>query len=746
TEAPWASLLAAGRKAARWAVGMGVLAGVFPWFVLPALGQGPAAQDTREWATTDDHNDMMRQLGIRALRPGRNANEKAPDAANYDESRANPFPDYPELLRLKDGRAVTSPEMWWKLRRPEIVEDFEREVYGRVPANAPRIEWRVVRRAEDKAGPFPVLARELRGRADNSACPQIEVEIQMVVVTPAWVKQPVPLMILFGRPALPSDPVPAALAKFAALAGPDPPATVQLIGAGWGYALLSPATIQADNGARLTKGIIGLANCGWPRKPEDWGALRAWAWGASRAFDFLETDPSVDSRRVGIEGVSRYGKAALVTMAFDTRFAVALVGSSGEGGVKPHRQNFGEAVENLTGPGEYHWMAGSFLKYGAAEADFGSKNADNIPVDAHQLLALCASKRVFVRYGIPEKGDAKWLDQQGSFMATVAAGPAWRLLGARDLGVEEDYRKAKMPPVNTGLLEGELAWRQHDGGHTDGPNWKYFIPWASKKLGWSVPPPPNLPPGEAVPRLDANSLTAHAQLLEKARQGRIELYFLGDSITRRWGTLDYPQFLEHWKKTFFGWNAANFGWGGDTTRNILWRVRNGEMDGVNPKVVVLMAGTNNLGRDAATDIAAGVEAVIRAVQEKAPQAVVILISVLPRCDRPGLLEEAREVNRRLARLEEERVRFVDLTDRLAGAAGKPLPGRMDKDGIHLAAGGYEAWAQALRPHVIELLGPPAAKAQALTAAPPLGNRPDPSGWGGPTSGFLRKKHSGRIVS
>jgi hypothetical protein len=166
-----------------------------------------------------------------------------------------------------------------------------------------------------------------------------------------------------------------------------------------------------------------------------------------------------------------------VTMAFDQRFAVVLVGSSGEGGAKLHRRNFGEAVENLTGSGEYHWMAGNFLKYGAAEAKFGSKNAGDLPVDAHELIALCAPRPTFISYGVPEKGDAKWLDQHGSFMATVAAGPVFRLLGAKDIGVTE------MPAVNVGLLDGQLAWRQHDGGHTDGPNWRYFIPWADQMIG-----------------------------------------------------------------------------------------------------------------------------------------------------------------------------------------------------------------------------------------------------------------------
>jgi hypothetical protein len=284
-------------------------------------------------------------------------------------------------------------------------------------------------------------------------------------------------MMTFGGGRLPGTPAPAP-----PLAGSDPPATQQLIADGWGYAYIDPASIQADNGAGLTKGIIGLVNKGQPRKPDDWGALRAWAWGAARGLDYLQTVPGVDAKHVGIEGVSRYGKAALVTLAFEPRFALALVGSSGEGGAKLHRRNWGEAVENLTGSGEYHWMAGNFLKYGASEAAFGSKTPGDLPVDAHELIALCAPRLTFISYGVPEKGDAKWLDHQGSYMAAVAAQPVFRLLGARDLGVREDYHVATMPPVNTGILDGQLAWRQHDGGHTDAPNWKYFLPWADKFL------------------------------------------------------------------------------------------------------------------------------------------------------------------------------------------------------------------------------------------------------------------------
>src|SRR5438876_10659757 len=233
----------------------------------------------------------------------------------------------------------------------------------------------------------------------------------------------------------------------------------QVLAKGWGYAILSPNSVQADNGAGLTKGIIGLCNKGQPRKADDWGALRAWAWGASRALDYFETDPAVDARQVGIEGLSRYGRAAIVTMAYDERFAIGFIGSSGEGGVKLHRRNFGELVENLTGSGGYHWMAGNFIKYG------GPLTPAELPVDAHELIALCAPRPTFISYGASSGAGAEgsWVDQRGSFMAAVAAGPVFKLLGKGDLGTTD------FPPVETALVEGELAFRQHSGGHTTGP-------------------------------------------------------------------------------------------------------------------------------------------------------------------------------------------------------------------------------------------------------------------------------------
>jgi hypothetical protein len=439
------------------------------------------------WTAAQDHKNMMEQLGIVRLRPGPSGRAGATNEANYDPARANPFPDLPDPLTLKNGEKVKTAEMWWKKRRPEIVEDFENEVYGRVPAKIPNVTWTVVSNVSNGlVGTLSANGRQVVGHVDNASYPEISVDIRMTVVTPAAAKGPVPVLMMFGGFGGSGMPraadAPVSTNRPPEFGGPynDPPSTEQLLAAGWGYATIIPGSIQADNGAGLTKGIIGLVNKGRFRKPDDWGSLRAWAWGAARGIDFLETDSAIDAKKIGIEGVSRFGKAALVAMAFEPRFAVVLVGSSGEGGAKLHRRNFGEAVESLTGSGEYHWMAGNFLKYGAAESSFGSRNPGDMPVDAHELIALCAPRLTFISYGIPARGDANWLDQQGSYMATVAAGPVFRLLGARDIGEKEDYRTAKMPPVGTGLLDGELAWRQHDGGHEDRSNMKYFIEWANK--------------------------------------------------------------------------------------------------------------------------------------------------------------------------------------------------------------------------------------------------------------------------
>ena len=209
----------------------------------------------------------------------------------------------------------------------------------------------------------------------------------------------------------------------------------QVLAKGWGYASLNPGSIQADNGAGLTLGIIGLCNKGQPRKLDDWGALRAWAWGASRAIDYFETDKAVDAKHIAIEGHSRYGKAAIVAMAYEPRMWTAYVSSSGEGGAKLHRRNWGEIIENVAGIDEYHWMAGNFLKYA------GPLNWNDLPVDSHELMAMCAPRPVFLSAGNGgydvEPGGDSWVDAKGTFLAGAGAGPVYRLLGKKDLGTTE---------------------------------------------------------------------------------------------------------------------------------------------------------------------------------------------------------------------------------------------------------------------------------------------------------------------
>jgi GH35 family endo-1,4-beta-xylanase/lysophospholipase L1-like esterase len=790
--------------------------------------------------------------------------------------------------------------------------------------------------------------------------------------------------------------------------------------------------------------------------------------------------PEVDARRVGIAGVSRYGKAALVAMAFDRRFALGLIASSGKGGTALYRRSFGESLENLASTGGYHWMAGNYLKYSAEESTSGRKTADDLPVDSHMTLALCAPRLTFISHGIPERGDAHWLDHQGSFMAAIAAQPVFRLLGARDLGRSDDYRNEKMPGVNVDLLDGALAWRQHDGGHTDGPNVEHVLRWAAARwregpkrddpdrpgpdrrslkdaaggrfkigvgvgqraleqpqdvalvrqhfqvltpencmkpqsihpaegrwnfaaadrfaefardntlevvghclvwarddrtdewmkreedgapvsretllrrieahvhtvvgryadvatmwdvvnealadggdgllrdsvysrttgidflvtafraarasdpdalliyndyndhmpgkrkkvvelltqlkqkgapvdaygmqghfeLGEDVIPQLretfdalralgikvvvseldidvvprsrwwadngkhrgelagydpyedglpddiarkqaeqyaalfrlfneygdliervsfwNLHDGESwlnsfpwhrvnypllfdrqrrpkpafdavyatlrsgrsahapVERRDPNSRIAHEQLVAKARRGKIDIYFEGDSITRRWGATDYPGLLAHWRRQFHGWNAANFGWGGDTTHNILWRLQNGELDGVSPRIVVLQAGTNNLPwrgpADDATvgDVVGGIKAIVATFRDEAPGATIVLTALFPRPQNPALAPAIGQINEQLARLADGKtIRFVDINGQLTDDGGNLRPG-VSGDGVHLQEKGYDAWAAALKPIFTDLLGPPAPTDD---APPPTG---DPS--------------------
>ncbi|BDC51063.1 hypothetical protein F183_A33790 [Bryobacterales bacterium F-183] len=419
-------------------------------FVVAVVLWGQVAPQTEH-----DYKLMLEKLGIQQIRQGANGRDpNAPNAAIYDEAKVKPIAKLPDPLVLKNGKRVTSANDWWKKRRPEIVEDFDREVYGRMPKNTPKVNWEVTETKEERG----YRTQRLVGHVDNSSYPDVTVDILATLAIPIGAREAVPVIVEYGF----NFPV-----RPGATTSTGPTWQEQVMSRRWAYATITPVSIQADNGAGLTAGIIGLVNKGQPRKPDDWGALRAWGWGASRFLDYLETEKLVDAKRVALEGHSRYGKSVLVTMADDPRFAVAFVSSSGAGGAKLHRRTYGELLENVAAANEYHWMAGNYLKYA------GPMTVEDLPVDSHELIALVAPRPVFISAGTLEKGDG-WVDPKGSFLAAVAAGPVYKLLGKKDLGTTE------FPPVETGLMAGDIAFRQHSGGHVTGPNWPVFLEFAAR--------------------------------------------------------------------------------------------------------------------------------------------------------------------------------------------------------------------------------------------------------------------------
>jgi len=423
-----------------------------------------AARDSIRALSRIDYNMMLDQLGIdpSEIRHGPSGNPSDPNAANTDESKAKTYEVLPDALVFNNGDTVRTASEWEMKRRAEIMELFDREIYGRVPVSIPEVIWEIISIKDTLDGAYPVKIKHLVGRVDNSAFPEISVEIDLVVGTPAGSDDAVPVITEFGF-----NWTPAQLRRFRSRMPAGPSWKQQLLAKGWGYAVLVPFSIQSDNGAGLTQGIIGLVNKGKTRTPDQWGSLRAWAWGASRAIDYYETDPDVDASRLGIEGLSRYGKAAVVAMAYEPRFAIGFIGSSGAGGTKLLRRNLGEQVENLAGSGEYHWFAGNFIKYA------GPLTKNDLPVDAHQLVALCAPRPVFISAGAPDV-EGQWVDAKGMFLGGMHAGPVYTLLGKNDIGAKV------FPAQETALTDGDIAFRQHEGGHTTRPNWPYFIRYASR--------------------------------------------------------------------------------------------------------------------------------------------------------------------------------------------------------------------------------------------------------------------------
>ena len=470
---------------------------------------------------TADHAEMMAKLHITSpLRPGPagrlNADGSAPpNFANYDESKATAKSPAPKLLAMSDGRTITTPAMWQQ-RRSELLEIFDRDIYGRVPeaAKTIKVTWEVTGSTEGMSGAIPTVTRTLVGHVDPTYYPAITVDIAASVTTPAKGTGKVPVIIQWGGgaggrgraagpPPAPQQTAPTLTGARAPVASagipgfPNGATTWQqaAISLGWGYGSLSATSIQADGGGdNLRKGIIGLINKGEYRKPEDWGALRAWAWGASRLVDYLETDALVDAKQVAFEGHSRYGKATMVTMVYEPRILNGFVSSSGEAGAKLWRHLVGQQVESLGNAGEYYWMAGNFIRYS------GPLTVDDLPIDQHQFIALVAPRPIFISGGEYVEGNGvpgtnsrysleNWQDTPGTFMATAGASPVWKLLGKKPLsnkalGLSFDdvpdpvAVKGKMPPPLTPLIDGDIAFRQHDLGHVDAPNWPTFIEFA----------------------------------------------------------------------------------------------------------------------------------------------------------------------------------------------------------------------------------------------------------------------------
>jgi hypothetical protein len=375
--------------------------------------------------------------------------------SNYDEAKANPFP-LPDPLVLKNGHAVTNAGMWWQQRRPEILEDFRAEIYGRIPENPPKITWEVTVVETDG-----VRTKTIVGHIDNSAYPDATPAINLTLTLPAYASGPVPVMVIVSAasgnaPQRSRAPeIQSAPGKVQARTPANSTPLQQVLALGWGYATFNAVSVQPDNGAGLNRGIIGLMNQGRPRiQSDEWGALSAWTWALSRTIDYFETDPDVNAKKLGVEGHSRWGKTALWAAAQDQRWAIVYASCSGEGGAKPSRRNFGETTDNIAGS---HWMAAGFRKYGG--------HWNDLPVDAHELIALVAPRPVFITGATQDP----W---RGEFLAAVAAGPVYRLLGKKDLGTTE------MPAPDAALISGEIAYREHIGAHTDGPDWPVFLEYA----------------------------------------------------------------------------------------------------------------------------------------------------------------------------------------------------------------------------------------------------------------------------
>ncbi len=390
---------------------------------------------------------------------------------NYSDRSTGLFPgpdssrlgDYTpiDLLRMHNGKIITTADEWWNKRRPEMQKDLEEALYGKMPEEKmlPAITWDVKTSTGGK-GNSAYIQKEITGEIDISGYPQVrnKPEILATLRIPADADEPVPVFIFFGGFGNAAD-------MYWERCNPR----------GWGICVFNLTALQPDNGAGLTSYLIGLANKGNWRKPDDWGTLRAWGWGVSKLVDYFETDDDVDAEKLGLNGVSRYGKATLVAMAFEPRLAIAFPGDAGSLGTKLNRRHWGQDLENSTSDNEYHWMAGNFFKWAGelVPGQYLPRKIENCPVDAHSLLALCAPRPVMMDGGTT----STWCDPYGVYLTGKYATPVYELLGVKGLVMPDPK-----PVVDRAYIDGTVAYRVHDGGHTDAPEWPSFLEFAERQL------------------------------------------------------------------------------------------------------------------------------------------------------------------------------------------------------------------------------------------------------------------------
>jgi hypothetical protein len=380
--------------------------------------------------------------------------------SNYDESKVAPY-TLPDPLKTSDGKPVRDARAW-AARRAEILRLYQTEIYGRIPSNAPKVSWRIGDTDPGAREGASVMKKIIGRIGTGDDAPEIKVTVH----TPAGAKMPVPIILLvnFGGGPPPPPGTPARGGGFPQ----DPPVAVEILSRGWGYATVGYLDIQPDRVDTFNQGVIGRTLAAGPApartKPEndEWGTIGAWAWGISRIIDYFETDKAIDARRIAVFGHSRLGKTVLWASALDPRIAVTFSSCAGEMGSALARRDWGETVDDMAQ--NFAWQfAGNFQKW------VGRWN--DMPVDAHMLIALSAPRPVFVTGGTTDQ----WADPVGEFLSLVAAGPVYKLLGKKDLGV------TALPPLDTPLTAGDLGYHYHTGGHTATPaDWKAFLEFAAK--------------------------------------------------------------------------------------------------------------------------------------------------------------------------------------------------------------------------------------------------------------------------